>query len=229
MQRKQQEMDGLREQLTNSAEENALLRAAAERPNVEVKSPFKMDPAGLLRGSSSSRLRNNTAGDPVIQTLWTDDASESVAAPGAEPPRRKPLGSLDGNNNATMPGWEPAKAKTTQPRVGRGCTCGGCTMDDAGNFRLQCSLATSAPQQDEAIIDLGSDGEEPADDEEEDGVLPAVDGEEDVLDLARAEENAENFDAAASKSGFGDGPVPGGHAPCVRTQRSRVLFAPGCV
>ena len=114
-------------------------------------------------------------------------------------------------------------------RCGRGCTCGGCTMDDAGNFRLQCSLATSAPQQDEAIIDLGSDGEEPADVEEEDGVLPAVDGEEDVLDLARAEENAENFDAAASKSGFGDGPVPGGHAPCVRTQLPRVLFASGYV
>ena len=56
MQRKQQEMDGLREQLTNSAEENALLRAAAERPNVEVKSPFKMDPAGLLRGAQGWKI-----------------------------------------------------------------------------------------------------------------------------------------------------------------------------
>ena len=38
------------------------------------------------------------------------------------------------------------------------------------------------------------------------------DGEQE-LDLAGAEENANTFDEQAAKSSFGEGPVPGGHAP----------------
>ena len=57
IERKQQEMDGLREQLTNSAEENALLRAAAERPTPQ--------PARTHARCESLKILNDGHGMPA--------------------------------------------------------------------------------------------------------------------------------------------------------------------
>ena len=91
-------------------------------------------------------------------------------------------------------------------------------MDDAGNFRLMCGSATeSAETEAETVIDLGGDFGEPADEfgagEVEQYDDEGSNGDLAELDLAGAEENANTFDDQASKSGFGEGPVPGGHAP----------------
>ena len=92
-------------------------------------------------------------------------------------------------------------------------------MDDAGNYRLMCGAASgSAETETETVIDLGGDVNDDAEHDElgSGQVIELVEGSEGdlaELDLAGAEENANTFDNEASKSGFGEGPVPGGHAP----------------
>lgn len=215
LQRQQQDAAELRRQLAARDEQIQQLSGGG----VQVRSPLKMDPADLLRGQSRARAEG-PGPDPVIQVLWTDDDAES---PRAIRSGRAPLGSLDSNGAPVQLIGEGQKQRKPQAvRIGRGCTCGGCTIDDAGNFRLMCSAADTASTENEQIIDLGMDGEgldgeyadEYADEAAADEVEQYSDGNgEQELDLAGAEENANAFDEQAAKSSFGEGPVPGGHAP----------------
>lgn len=211
LQRQQKDAAELRELLAARDEELASLRS----DGVQVKSPLKMDPAELLRDAPRAAMRMGN--DPVIQSLWSDDgaAEDSQGRQTIGRAGRAPLGSLD--NNAMSFSTQKPKPYV-QPRIGRGCTCGGCSMDDAGNYRLMCGTASGSVQAEaETVLDLGGDVD---DDDEHDefgaghvGIVEGSDGELAELDLAGAEENANTFDHAASKSGFGEGPVPGGHAP----------------
>ena len=215
LQRHQKDAAELREMLAARDEELGQLRGDA----VKVKSPLKMDPAELLR--DAPRAATQLGNDPVIQSLWIDDDGTTDDARGARTTGRAgraPLGSLD--NNAPSTSFSAPKRKpAAQPRIGRGCTCGGCSMDDAGNYRLMCGTASeSAETQVETIIDLGDGAEDDAQSDDfgagqVDQLEIGSDGDLAELDLAGAEENANTFDNEASKSGFGEGPVPGGHAP----------------
>jgi hypothetical protein len=217
LQRQQKDAAELREQL--AARDAQLERLRSGGTDVKVRSPLKMDPAELLRGAS--RAATQSGSDPVIQSLWTDDdaADDPRAAPMAgSRSGRAPLGALDSNAPGGITIAAAQKRKPQAVRIGRGCTCGGCSMDDAGNFRLMCGSATeSAETEAETVIDLGGDFGEPADEfgagEVEQYDDEGSNGDLAELDLAGAEENANTFDDQASKSGFGEGPVPGGHAP----------------
>ena len=214
LQRQQKDVAELRELLAARDEEIGRLRGDA----VTVNSPLKMDPAELLRGAP--RVATQSGSDPVIQSLWIDDnvADDPQGGSTTGRPGRAPLGSLD--NNARSSSFSAQKRKPyAQPRIGRGCTCGGCSMDDAGNYRLMCGTASgSAETEAETVIDLGNDVDDDAEHDEFGSgqvveIVEGGDGDLAELDLAGAEENANTFDNEASKSGFGEGPVPGGHAP----------------
>ena len=132
LQRQQQDAAELRRQLAARDEQIQQLSGGG----VQVRSPLKMDPAELLRGQSRERAESGGP-DPVIQALWTDDDVESPRAPVRSGSGRAPLGSLDSNAAAPVQLIsEGQKRKPQAVRIGRGCTCGGCTIDDAGNFRL---------------------------------------------------------------------------------------------
>lgn len=213
-------LDALQRQQKNTAELRELLAARDEEltrlRGVKVKSPLKMDPAELLR--DAPRAAALFGDDQVIQSLWAEDdaADEQQDMPAVGRAGRAPLGSLDNNSRTTLPAQKRKPA--VQPRIGRGCTCGGCSMDDAGNYRLMCgTTAGSAETEEETVIDLGGnlDDEAPLDEfgPEVDQYEVSSNGDLAELDLAGAEENANTFDDQATKSGFGEGPVPGGHAP----------------
>jgi hypothetical protein len=217
-------LDALQRQQTDAAELRELLAARDEEIGrlrgdaVSVKSPLKMDPGELLR--DAPRAATQSGNDPVIQSLWTDEdaADDPHGARTTGRGGRAPLGSLD--NNAHSTSFSAQKRKpAAQPRIGRGCTCGGCSMDDAGNYRLMCGTASgSAETEAETVIDLGGDVDDDVEHDEFGSgqvveLVEGSDGDLAELDLAGAEENANTFDNEASKSGFGEGPVPGGHAP----------------
>ena len=129
LQRQQKDAAELREQL--AARDAQLERLRSGGTDVKVRSPLKMDPAELLRGAS--RAATQSGSDPVIQSLWTDDdaADDPRAAPMAgSRSGRAPLGALDSNAPGGITIAAAQKRKPQAVRIGRGCTCGGCSMDE---------------------------------------------------------------------------------------------------